>query len=129
VLDQVFAGEEIGTLFLPHGQGLSARRRWLGLTARPKGAFRLDAGARAAVERDGRSLLPVGVVEVTGNFGKGDVVSLCDADGVEFARGLTNYSSADADRIRGLATEQIARAVGKVPYVEIVHRDNLAVVA
>jgi glutamate 5-kinase len=129
VLDRVFAGEEVGTLFLPHGQGLSARRRWLGLTARPKGAFRLDAGARTAVERDGRSLLPVGVVEVTGMFGKGDVVSLCDTDGVEFARGLTNYSSADADRIRGLATDQIARAVGKVPYVEMVHRDNLAVVA
>ena len=129
VLDAVFAGAEVGTLFLPHREGLSARRRWLGLTARPQGSLRLDDGARRAVERDGRSLLPVGVVAVGGTFGKGDVVSLCGADGVEFARGLTNYSSADAERIRGLSTEQIARAVGKVPYVEIVHRDNLAVVA
>jgi glutamate 5-kinase len=128
VLDRVFAGEELGTLFQPHRQGLSARRRWLGLTARPRGALRLDDGARAAVERDRRSLLPVGVVAVSGTFGKGDVISLCGADGIEFARGLTNYSSADAERIRGLSTDQIARAVGKVPYVEIVHRDNLAVV-
>jgi glutamate 5-kinase len=129
VLDAVFAGAEVGTLFLPHREGLSARRRWLGLTARPRGTLRLDDGARRAVERDGRSLLPVGVVAIAGTFGKGDVVSLCGADGVEFARGLTNYSSADAERIRGLSTDQIVRAVGKVPYVEIVHRDNLAVVA
>jgi glutamate 5-kinase len=67
-------------------------------------------------------------VAITGTFGKGDVVSLCGSDGVEFARGLTNYSSADAERIRGLGTDQILRAVGKVPYVEMVHRDNLAVV-
>jgi glutamate 5-kinase len=129
VLDAVFAGAEVGTLFLPHREALPARRRWLGLTARPRGSLRLDDGARRAVERDGRSLLPVGVVAVAGTFGKGDVVSLCGRDGVEFARGLTNYSSADAERVRGLSTDQIARAVGKVPYVEIVHRDNLAVVA
>jgi glutamate 5-kinase len=128
VLDAVLAGEPIGTLFLPHRTGLSARRRWLGLTARPRGSFRLDDGARKAVEAGGRSLLPVGVLAVTGTFGKGDVVSLCDSAGIEFARGLTNYSSADAERIRGLATDQILRAVGKVPYVEMVHRDNLAVV-
>jgi glutamate 5-kinase len=128
VLDAVFAGQEVGTLFLPHREALSARRRWLGLTARPQGTLRLDDGARRAVELDGRSLLPVGVVAIDGTFGKGDVVSLCGGDGIEFARGLTNYSSADAERIRGLSTEQIARAVGKVPYVEIVHRDNLAVV-
>jgi glutamate 5-kinase len=128
VIDAVFAGEPVGTLFLPHRGGLSARRRWLGLTARPKGSLLLDDGARKAVEEGGRSLLPVGVTAVAGTFGKGDVVSLCDRVGTEFARGLTNYSSADAERIRGLATDQIARAVGKVPYVEIVHRDNLAVI-
>jgi glutamate 5-kinase len=128
ILDAVFAGDLVGTLFLPHIEKLSARRRWLGLTARPKGAFRLDDGARRAVERDGRSLLPVGVKALTGTFGKGDVVSLCDLDGIEFARGLTNYSSAEADKIRGLTTEQILRAVGKVAYVEMVHRDNLAVI-
>lgn len=128
VLDSIFANETVGTLFLPHGEAISARRRWLGLTARPRGSFHLDDGARKAVEQDGRSLLPVGVLSVAGTFGKGEVVSLCNRDGIEFARGLTNYSSADADRIRGLATDQIQRAVGKVPYVEMIHRDNLAVV-
>ena len=128
VLDAVFAGEPVGTLFLPHREALSARRRWLGLTARPRGSLKLDDGARKAVEQGGRSLLPVGVLTVMGPFGKGDVVSLCDREGIEFARGLTNYSSADAERIRGLATEQILRNVGKVPYVELVHRDNLVVI-
>ncbi|WP_020468519.1 glutamate 5-kinase [Zavarzinella formosa] len=128
ILDAITEGKPVGTLFLAHGEGLSARRRWLGFTARPQGVFRLDAGARKAVEQSGKSLLPVGVVTVEGTFRKGEVVSLCDADGVEFARGLTNYSSADAERIRGLATDQIERAVGKLPYVEMIHRDNLAVV-
>lgn len=128
IIDQVFAGEEVGTLFLSHGEGISARRRWLGFTARPRGLLRLDEGARQAVERDGRSLLPVGVVAVEGTFGKGEVVSLCDQNGIEFARGLSNYSSADAEKIRGLATDQIVRAVGRLPYVEIIHRDNLVVI-
>lgn len=128
VLDAIFAGEPIGTLFMPHGEAIPARQRWLGFTARPRGLLRLDAGARKAVEQHSKSLLPVGVVAVEGTFGRGDVVSLCDEQGVEFARGLTNYSSADAERIRGLATDQILRAVGQLPYEEIIHRDNLALV-
>jgi glutamate 5-kinase len=88
----------------------------------------VDAGARNAVQTQGRSLLPIGVVQVVGLFSKGDVVSLCDADGVEFARGLTNYASATADRLRGLRSEQIREVVGTVPYEEVVHRDNLVVI-
>jgi glutamate 5-kinase len=128
VLDAVFAAEPVGTLFIPHGGLVSARKRWLGYTARPRGRLVVDAGARAAVQRQGRSLLPVGVRAVVGTFGKGDVVSLCDAAGAEFARGLTNYSSADAERIRGLQTEQLAAVLGAVPYAELVHRDNLVVI-
>jgi glutamate 5-kinase len=128
ILDAVFAAEEVGTLFQPHGDGISARRRWLGYTARPLGKVLVDKGARQAIEQLGKSLLPVGVIEVNGEFGKGDVVALCDGEGVEFARGLTNYSSADAERIRGLSSEQIQRVVGKLPYVELIHRDNLVVV-
>jgi glutamate 5-kinase len=88
----------------------------------------VDAGARNAVEGGGSSLLPIGVVEVAGSFSKGDVVALCDAEGVEFARGLTNYSAADAERILGLRTERIGEVLGAVPYEEIVHRDNLVVI-
>src|SRR5262245_38983708 len=112
VLDAVFAAEPVGTLFLPHGGTLPAWKRWLGFTARPKGRLVVDTGARNAVQSQGRSLLPIGVVQVVGAFGKGDVVALCDTDGAEFARGLTNYAAADAGRIRGLRTEQIADVLG-----------------
>jgi glutamate 5-kinase len=107
---------------------MPAWKRWLGYTARPKGRLVVDAGARHAVQHKGRSLLPIGVVQVTGSFGKGDVVALCDADGSEFARGLTNYSAADASRICGLRTEQIGEVLGTLPYEEVVHRDNLVVI-
>jgi glutamate 5-kinase len=113
---------------VPHAATLPAWKRWLGYTARPRGRLVVDAGARAAVERQHRSLLPIGVVAVSGSFGKGDVVSLCDPDGVEFARGLTNYPAAVAQRLRGLRTEQIRAALGGVPYEEVVHRDNLVVI-
>jgi glutamate 5-kinase len=127
ILDRVFAGEPIGTLFLPHGEGVPAWKRWLGFTARPQGTLTVDDGAHRAVAKQGKSLLPVGVISVEGSFGKGDVVSLCNKDGVEFARGLTNYSAGDAERIRGMQTEQIVQTIGKLPYVELVHRDNLVV--
>jgi glutamate 5-kinase len=128
VLDALFAAEPIGTLFLPHGSSIPAWKRWLGYTAQPKGRLVLDAGAREAVQHKGRSLLPIGVVQVVGSFGKGAVVALCDAAGTEFARGLTNYSAADAGRICGLRTERIGEVLGTVPYEEIVHRDNLVVI-
>jgi glutamate 5-kinase len=128
VLDALMAGEPVGTLFLPHGTTMPAWKRWLGFTARPKGKLVTDAGAQQAVQHQGRSLLPIGVVEVTGSFEKGDVVSLCDVSGSEYARGLTNYSSDDAGKICGLRTEQIAEVLGDLPYEEIVHRDNLVVI-
>ena len=128
ILDRIFAAEPVGTLFLPHGDDVPAWKRWVGFTARPKGSLRIDAGARRALVEQGKSLLPVGVTAVEGEFGKGDVVSICDAAGVEIARGLTNYSSEDAIRLRGKPTDQIASLLGSVPYPELVHRDNLVVV-
>jgi glutamate 5-kinase len=127
VLDRLFAAEPLGTLFLPHGGTLPAWKRWIGYTARPRGKLITDAGARTAVETKGRSLLPIGVVQVSGSFGKGDVVALCDLAGAEYARGLCNYSAAEAERIRGLRTDQISEVLGAIPYEEIVHRDNLVV--
>lgn len=126
ILDRLFQAEPLGTLFLPHGGVLSARKRWIGTTVRPRGKIVTDEGARIAVLNKGKSLLPIGVIQVCGQFGKGDIVSLMDAQGHEYARGLCNYGSADAERIRGLRTEQIATALGDLPYVELVHRDNLA---
>ena len=128
ILDALFAGEPVGTLFLPHGGSMPSWKRWLGYTARPKGQLKLDAGAKTAVEKKGRSLLPIGVVEVVGDFEKGDVIALVGLDGVEFARGLTNYPSPEIAKILGLRSEQIAQVLGGVPYEEIVHRDNLVVI-
>jgi glutamate 5-kinase len=128
VLDAIFRAEPVGTLFLPHNTTMPAWKRWLGYAARPRGRFVVDAGARQAVQTRGRSLLPIGVVQVVGTFHKGDVVALCDAEGVEFARGLTHYSSAAAERLRGLRSDQIRETLGELPYEEVVHRDNLVIV-
>jgi glutamate 5-kinase len=128
VLARVMAAEELGTLFVAQGKTVSPWKRWIGLTVRPRGKLMLDAGARAAVENTGRSLLAIGVMAVEGEFVKGDVVAICGPDGAEFARGLSNYASDDMRRIRGLRSQQIAEALGHCPYEEVVHRDNLAVI-
>jgi glutamate 5-kinase len=128
ILDAIFAAEPVGTIFLPHGGTVPAWKRWLGYTAQPRGKLTVDAGAKTAIRDKGRSLLPIGVVQVQGHFAKGDVVTLCDLQGHEFARGLINYTSADAVRVIGLRTDQIAEALGAAPYEEIVHRDNLVVI-
>ncbi len=127
MLDAIFASEPVGTLFLPLGSSIPAWKRWLGFTAQPKGKVLVNSGARTALRELGKSLLPVGVVEVQGTFNKGDVVSVCDMTGTEFARGLTNYSSEDACQILGLRTEKISEVIGSIPYEEMVHRDNLVV--
>jgi glutamate 5-kinase len=127
ILDRVMAAEPVGTLFLPHGQTVPSWKRWLGYTARPQGRLLTDAGAKQAVTARGKSLLPIGAVGVTGEFRKGDLVAVCDAAGVEYARGLCNYSSDDAARLCGLRTDQIATALGSAPYEELIHRDNLVI--
>lgn len=129
ILDEIFAAKPVGTLFLPKGGSLPAWKRWVGFTARPKGKIVVNQGAKNALCDQGKSLLPVGVIEIQGAFHKGDVVAMCDIAGAEFARGLTNYSSDDAQQILGLRTEKIAEVLGSVPYEEIVHRDNLVITA
>ncbi len=125
-LTRILEGEQIGTLFLANkGQAHGARKRWIGLTARPRGHYVVDSGAREALESGTKSLLAIGVREVIGDFGKGDVVGIRDELGCEFARGLTNYAIADARQIRGLRTDQVRQALGQVPYEEVVHKDNL----
>lgn len=127
VLTRIITGEPVGTLFLAQGQTVAARKRWIGLTIQPRGSLVLDAGAQRAVQHQGRSLLAIGVVSVEGRFRKGDVVRLRDAEGREFARGLTNYNADDLQRIKGLHTPQIADALGYRPYDEVIHRDNMVV--
>ena len=124
-LARILAGEPVGTLVLAKGHSVAARKRWIGYTAKPRGQLVLDAGARQAIEHDGRSLLAIGIVKAVGRFQKGDVVALYDCGGGEFARGLTNYGSDDILRIRGLKTTEIALTLGHCPHDEVVHRNNL----
>ncbi len=126
VLMDIAAGAQIGTLFIAHGPAVTSRKRWIGLTAHPAGKVLLDAGAQNAVEKQGRSLLAVGVSSVVGEFHKGDVVAICRQNGVEIARGLTNYGSDDLRRIAGLPKDRILEILGQKPYDEVIHRDNLA---
>lgn len=128
ILDKIMRYESHGTLFLPQGVGIAARKQWIGYAAQPRGAIIVDDGARAAVEKNGRSLLPIGVRRVVGEFERGDVVSLLDMSETEFARGLTNFAADELWRIRGLKTSEINDALGdKSQYAEVVHRDNLRV--
>ena len=127
VLAKIAAGEPIGTLFLARGEAMPAWKRWIGYTAQPRGYLVLDEGACRAVERQGRSLLAIGVADAIGNFQKGDVVGVRDSQGREFARGLINYPAAEVLRIRGLKSDGIAAALGHCPYDEVIHRDNMVV--
>ncbi|NOY30426.1 MAG: glutamate 5-kinase [Planctomycetes bacterium] len=125
VLDQILAGEEVGTLILAEGKAIDSRKRWIGWSANPAGRLTLDAGACVAIQKKGRSLLAVGVSAAAGDFCKGDVVAICDEAGKEFARGLINYSGDEMRVIAGQSTERIAEILGSCPYDEIIHRDNL----
>lgn len=129
VLEQILAGEEVGTLFLARGAAMPAWKRWIGFSLPPKGRLILDDGARKAVQQLGRSLLAIGITAVQGEFLKGELVSLVDQHEVEFARGLTNYSAHDARKIAGKRTDRILEILGSLPYGEVVHRDNLVVTA
>lgn len=127
-LRRILAAEDIGTLFIAQGKTASPFKRWLSYSAKPRGKVRLDAGAEKAIAKEGRSLLAIGITATEGAFSKGDLVSILDASGREIARGLSNYSAADLDRIRGLKSDRIAQVLGHCPYEEVIHRDNLAIV-
>jgi glutamate 5-kinase len=126
VLTKLMAGEPVGTLFLPSGDGLSSYKRWIRFTSRPRGSVQVDGGARDALVHRGKSLLPSGVVGVEGDFQRGDVVRIKGPDGVEFARGLSNYATAEVEQIKGAHTAQIVSILGYKHYDEVIHRDNLS---
>ncbi len=129
VLTRLVAGEELGTLFLPSTRGLAPKKRWIGFTAQASGSLIVDSGAARAIRSSGPSLLAIGIVSVHGDFSKGEVLSVLDAAGKEIARGLSNYSSQELERIRGLRSPAIAEILGHCPYEEVIHRDNMTVVA
>ncbi|MCX7388451.1 MAG: glutamate 5-kinase [Planctomycetota bacterium] len=128
VLDDIREGKTTGTLFLAKGEAVASWKRWIGFGAPPAGVLVIDDGATKAVRESGRSLLAVGVTEVQGEFESGALVGLKSQDGTEIARGLANYSSDEIRRIQGRRSDQIAAALGHVPFGEVIHRDNLALI-
>src|SRR3546814_19166370 len=103
---------------------MTARKRWIAGQMQLHGKLHLDEGAARVLREQGRSLLPVGVVRVEGNFAHGDLVALIGPDGIEIGRGLCNYSAADACKIVGAKRTELAARLGHVGEPEIVHRDN-----
>jgi glutamate 5-kinase len=114
------------TWFIAAGTPLAARKKWIAGSLEPKGTLTIDAGAVAALRR-GNSLLPVGVVRVDGGFERGDAVLIRGPDGTEIGRGLCAYDAADAQKIRGRSSADIAVILGFSGRAEMVHRDNLVV--
>jgi glutamate 5-kinase len=125
VLVRLAQGERIGTLLTAQTIPLAARKQWLADHLTVSGQLRLDAGAVKALMRDGKSLLPVGVTEVGGEFQRGEVVVCVDPDGREVARGLANYSAEETRRIMRRPSSEIESILGYVDEPELIHRDNL----
>jgi len=113
-LERIFAGEDEGTLFQPQATGLRGRKRWIAFFHHPRGILQVDGGAQKALREKGKSLLPPGVTTCEGNFLAGEVISICDQDGREFARGIARFDAAAVREKR-------------LPKEELVHRDDLVI--
>jgi len=128
VLACIAAGEVLGTWLRTGKQPQAARKQWLAGMVRIAGSVELDEGAVRVLRESGRSLLPVGVSAVAGDFSRGDLVSCRDGNGREIARGLVNYSAEEARRIMGSPSPQIEAILGYLADEELIHRDNLVLV-
>jgi glutamate 5-kinase len=125
ILLRLAAGEAIGSELTASTPVLTARKQWLADHLLLKGQVVVDDGAAKALASGGKSLLPIGVLEVTGDFQRGDVVGCVTRDGREIARGLANYSSTDARQIARRPTGEIQGILGFIEELELIHRDNL----
>lgn len=128
VINRLRQGDVIGTLLLPEQGRVAARKQWLASHLQTRGTLSLDDGAVKVVCLGGRSLLPVGVKEVSGQFRRGEMVSCVDLSGKEVARGLVNYDAEEARAIAGQSSDRIADVLGYVSGDEMIHRDNLVLV-
>lgn len=125
VLTRLAAGEAIGSYLCAETEPLAARKQWLADHVQLGGRLLLDAGAAKALRANGKSLLPIGVYGVEGDFERGAVVACVAPDGKEIARGLANYGAAEARRILGHSSHEIEAVLGYVDEAELIHRDNL----
>ena len=124
-LHRLLQGEDVGTLLLPAGSRLPSRKHWIAYTLKPRGRIVVDSGACRALRQRNSSLLPAGIVSVTGSFKVGDAVSIVSESGTELARGLARYDAADVKLLAGGHSQQIAERIGNHAGDEVVHRDDI----
>ncbi len=127
VLGRLTAGESIGTLLVAQTQKKQARKQWISDHLQLRGAVTVDAGAASKLRAEGKSLLPIGMLSVIGEFSRGDVIAVRETSGAEIARGLANYSSFEARLICRKPSAELERVLGYVAESEMVHRDNLVI--
>jgi glutamate 5-kinase len=127
ILTRICEGENLGTLLQAGQTPIAARKQWLAGQLQVKGRLVLDDGAAKVLRQQGRSLLAVGVTEVSGTFTRGELVSCEDSSGQEVARGLANYNANETRLIQGKSTEEIASILGYCDDDELIHRDNMVV--
>ncbi|HCB11350.1 MAG TPA: glutamate 5-kinase [Cyanobacteria bacterium UBA11991] len=127
VIKRIFDGEDLGTMFLPSDKNLSDKKRWIGYATNITGKIVVNDGAKKALISQDKSLLPIGVVKIKNTFGKGDVVSILDEQGCEFARGIVNYNSDSCKKILGSHSDNIADILGFKNYDAIITRDNITI--
>jgi glutamate 5-kinase len=125
VLIRLAQGEAIGTLLVAQTQKTQARKQWIADHLQLRGSVVVDAGAVAKLREQGKSLLPIGMVQVAGEFSRGDVIAVRDASGVEIARGLSNYASAEARLLCRKPSSEFEKLLGYAAEPEMVHRDNM----
>lgn len=121
-------GENVGTLLTTNKEPITARKQWLANQTHLLGAVTLDDGAIVALKKNGKSLLPVGISAVSGDFKRGEIISCVDKSGNEIARGLTNYNSIQTKLIMGKSNKEIEKLLGQLDEDELIHRDNLILV-
>lgn len=126
VIDKLFKGEEVGTLFLPI-ENLSSKKRWIAYATNITGSIKVNKGAKKALVDNFASLLPSGIVEIKNNFKKGEIVSIIDDNNKEFARGMINYSFSNCKKLIGKKTNEIEGILGCKDSDEIIHRDNIVI--
>jgi glutamate 5-kinase len=127
IISEVLEGRGPFTYFSAKPVKTGAKKRWIAYSSKLKGRILVDDGAKKALLAHHRSLLSSGITGKEGNFKAGDVVGISDSKGKEFARGLTNYSSKELVRIKGLKTGEIEAALGYKDHDEVIHKDNLAI--
>ena len=125
LLSDIVNGHEIGSLFVPGIKKLTERKRWIAIRTRSRGSIVVDDGAKRALVERGASLLPIGIVEVEGDFGIGARIDLLDGRGEAFAVGLVSYPASEIQRMKGLRSEEFKKVLGYKYVEEIVHREDL----